>query len=228
MPDVKLHGTATVPVFYDCFHPTGCYEYTGLDSTYAWAEAYDMLKTCNSIVATSCGAAGTREGTATIGWALKPAVDAPRSRRIVSHGDRLADRLLFGLGARSRTSATAVCSLSGVAEPRWRYASTSVGLGVRAVWPRLVALACGQARIGDVSEECACSGPAPRLSLEGLCERRADATGCDKSLSAAIDDAQHVLGLGDLHVTVAPKTGVDETSRGDHGGEPAHHPRSLI
>ena len=33
-----------------------------------------MLKTCNSIVATNCGAAGTREGTATIGWALKPAV----------------------------------------------------------------------------------------------------------------------------------------------------------
>jgi hypothetical protein len=76
-PGFKLHGTATVPVFYDCFtghHPTGCYEYTGLDSTYAWAEAYDILKTCNSIVATSCGAAGTREGTATIGWALKPAV----------------------------------------------------------------------------------------------------------------------------------------------------------
>jgi hypothetical protein len=73
----KLHGTATVPVFYECSagkHPTGCYEYTGLGSTYAWPEEYDMLKTCNSIVATSCGSSGTQEGTATIGWTLKPAV----------------------------------------------------------------------------------------------------------------------------------------------------------
>jgi hypothetical protein len=76
-PGFKLHGTATVPVFYDCStgkHPTGCYEYTGLGPTYAWPEEYDMLKTCNSIVATSCGPSGRHEGTATIGWALKPAV----------------------------------------------------------------------------------------------------------------------------------------------------------
>jgi len=73
----KLHGTATVPVFYDCStgnHPNGCYEYTGLGPAYAWPEEYDILKTCNSIVATSCGASGTHEGSATIGWTLKPAV----------------------------------------------------------------------------------------------------------------------------------------------------------
>ena len=51
--------------------PGGCYEIADLDGGYAWAQGFDMLKTCGSVVASSCGAEG-QEGTASFSWSISP------------------------------------------------------------------------------------------------------------------------------------------------------------
>jgi hypothetical protein len=72
--NLKLVGTAEVPAYYDgCSGsqpPGGCYEFGGFEGGYAWAEEFDMLKNCGSVVAASCGPSDQQEGTATVSWSM--------------------------------------------------------------------------------------------------------------------------------------------------------------
>lgn len=86
--NLKLFGTADVPAYYDgCSgrpHHGGCYEFEGFLSRYAWPQEFDMLKTCGSIVATSCGPSGQKEGTASFSWSLSPAAP-PKPKKKKHH-----------------------------------------------------------------------------------------------------------------------------------------------
>lgn len=85
---LKLLGTADVPAYYEgCSGSSphgGCYEFEGLNGGYAWAQEFDMLKTCGSVVASSCGPEGQPEGNATISWGISPAA-APKQKKKKSH-----------------------------------------------------------------------------------------------------------------------------------------------
>jgi len=72
---LKLFGTAEMPAYYEGCSGSdatgGCYEFAGLHGGYQWAEEFDTLKTCGSVVASSCSPEG-QEGTATVSWSIAP------------------------------------------------------------------------------------------------------------------------------------------------------------
>jgi len=81
--NLKLVGTADVPAYYDgCAGSSpsgGCYEFAGLEGGYEWAQQFDMLKTCGSVVASSCSPEG-QDGTATFSWSISPS-PAPKKKK---------------------------------------------------------------------------------------------------------------------------------------------------
>jgi hypothetical protein len=83
--NLQLHGVEEVPAYYEgCAGSNpeaGCYEYAGLDGGYEWAQEFDMLKTCGSVVASSCGPEGQREGSATVNWNIKPYPPPKKKKR---------------------------------------------------------------------------------------------------------------------------------------------------
>jgi len=80
--------TADVPAYYDgCAGSEphgGCYEFSGLaGGGYQWAQEFDMLKTCGSVVAATCAAEG-QEGSASFSWSVSPS-PSPRKKKKKGH-----------------------------------------------------------------------------------------------------------------------------------------------
>jgi hypothetical protein len=82
--NLKLFGTVDVPAYYEgCAGSAphgGCYEFSGLRGGYAWAQEFDMLKTCGSVVASSCAPEG-QEGTATVSWSISPSTPPKKKHK---------------------------------------------------------------------------------------------------------------------------------------------------
>jgi len=81
--NLKLFGTADVQAYYDgCAGSAphgGCYEFTGLRGGYEWAQEFDTLKTCGSVVASACSPEG-QEGTATFSWSISPSTPPKKKK----------------------------------------------------------------------------------------------------------------------------------------------------
>lgn len=109
---LKLVGSADVPAFYEnCSgsNPVGgCYEFAGLDGGYQWAQEFDMLKTCGSVVASSCGPEG-QEGTAHYEWSIKPSTSKTKH-----HKKKKKKKKKHGQGLRQSAARRGRVSRSGV------------------------------------------------------------------------------------------------------------------
>jgi hypothetical protein len=112
--NLKLSGSADLPAYYDgCAGSSpvgGCYQMSGFEGGYAWAQELDMLDTCGSVVASNCTQGNPQEGTASYSWNISPASSTAESCSVGSGGVTSAARPGPDAGIADEPTVTCTCN----------------------------------------------------------------------------------------------------------------------